>query len=178
MAIHWNIPHQARFFTTSNRITADFNTVDGVATGSGQYDFNQAVNQQLKICDLFRNSVYLIERLNVGGTISEEIFLNSIATRPEIILRKKLGNQAVYKQPIPIVNYIDGMEITNFIKSDIAGDELQLNCTGLLNQIAETVGVSEISLELSFNIYAIESSYWNTNFRNNLLKSAGEQLRV
>jgi hypothetical protein len=163
MSIVYKIPHQSRLIATGNIFTSTFNN-----PAIGKYDFNVSGNQNQKVCDLLKGSVYLIERISIGANISEEIFTNSINTVPQLTFRRKVLNENVYKLPIPVVGFSDNTQITCWINSKFEGDELYLSCIGLLNQIPATVGKLTITLNIGLQIYAIESTQFQQDFDGDL----------
>lgn len=171
MSVTFNIPPQSRYITTSNIFTAQFNTPT-----VGVYDFNIAGNTGQKICDLYQNTVYLIDRLTIGGTVSEGDYLESIGTLPLLTLKKKVKNEIVYKLPMPIVQYIDDMDVTAWIIADKGSEELHADFSGVLNQIAQFIGIASISINISYSIYAIESTIFNNAFRGDLSPNIGQSV--
>jgi len=171
------IPHQAKIIQAANIFTAEFNAVDGIPTGTGQYDFNQLINQRQPVIELLQNAVYLIDTVNVGGDLSEENYLESIDTRPAAVLLRSKTGETVYTKPIPIVNYIDNQGLTAWLVSDKAGEFMQISFSGVLNQIAATVGRQFLNIEISLNIYQLDSALYNNSFRNDEKNPYGEFLR-
>jgi len=173
MAITFQIPTQSRYISTSTIFTAQFN----VPT-PGRYDFNVPGNQNVFVQELEPNHVYLIERMSVGGTISEGDYLSSIVDFPILSIRRSISNTIVYKKPFPIVNYADGIEIAAFIHSDKGGDNLTLSFTGTLQQLPSMVGLANVKMQISLSIYAIGSGYFNTAFRDVQSISMGQRNRA
>ncbi len=172
MAITYQIPQQSRYISTSTIFTAQFN----VPT-PGQYDFNVAANQNINVQELEPNVVYLIERVSIGGTLSEGEYLSSIVTFPYLTIKRSISNQIVYKKPFPIVNYADGIETAAFIHSDKGGDFLTLSFIGSLLQLPSMVGLAEVKIQASLSIYAIDSGYFNAAFRDVQNISMGQRNR-
>lgn len=172
MAVNFQIPTQSRYISTSTIFTAQFN----VPT-PGRYNFNVAANQNIQIQELESNVVYLIERMSVGGTLSEGDFLSAIVDFPLLTIRRSISNQIVYKKPFPIVNYADGIETAAFIHSDKGGDQLTLSFVGSLLQLPSMVGLAEVKMQVSLSIYAIDSGYFNAAFRDVQSISMGQRNR-
>lgn len=174
MSIVYQIPHTARFISTYNKFTAVFNT----AWEPGKYTFDQvAANEDQLVLKLLRGTIYLIERISVGGDIDEEVYRSAIITTPALaILKRKQGKQIVYQQPMPIANYIDDQDVTAWVKSDKDDDELLLTMTGTFNQTAAMVGLSTFSLFVSYSIYAIESTEFAKSFRGVLSNQVGREV--
>lgn len=173
MSVNFQIPTESRLIPTSTRFSAQF----GVPT-VGVYDFtNTAANRDVSVIPILPNTVYFIDRFSVGGNISEAQFLEAINTFPFLFVKRKILNKNIYKQPIPITNYIDSGELSNFFYSDKTNDELILTFEGILDQIPGMVGLSPVTIQISFNIWAIESSYFNGAFRDSLATSIGQNNR-
>lgn len=173
MSIIFKIPTQSRYIATSTIFTAQFN----VPT-IGRYNFNVVGNQNIVFQELEPNVVYLIERMSVGGTISEQDYLGSIDIFPMLTIKRSISNQIVYKKPFPMVNYADGIEIASFVHSDKGGDNLTLSFIGSLKQLPSMVGLAEVKIQVSLSIFAIDSGYFNAAFRDVQSNSMGQQNRV
>lgn len=174
MSIIYQIPQQSRYISTSTIFTAQFN----VPT-PGQYDFNVPGNQNINVIELKPGVVYLIERLSTGGTLPEGTFLESIATFPELTIKRSVSAQIVYQKPFPIVNYADGIEAAAWVISDIGNnDNLSLSLIGSLKQLPAMVGMAEVKLQVSLSIYAIDSAYYNAAFRDVQSISMGQKNRT
>ncbi len=174
MSISFQIPTQSRFISTSTIFTAQYN----VPT-PGRYDFNVPGNQNVNVIELLPGVVYLIERISTGGTLGENLFLESIDLFPQLTIRRSLSSQIVYQRPIPIVNYADGIESSAWIISDLgSADNLTLSLTGSLIQLPAMVGIGSIRIQVGLSIYAIDSAYYNTSFRDVQNISIGQRNRT
>lgn len=171
MAISYQIPQTARYISTSNIFTATFNNPT-----AGKYDFGIAGNMEVSILELFQNTVYLIDRISIGGNISDSDFLSSIETLPLITFKTLQKKQIVYKLPFPVVNYIDDQDVTAWIISEKGGNSLICDFTGVLNQTADLVGITDIKINVSLSIYAIESTRFYSTFRGDLSPDVGKQV--
>lgn len=173
MSVTFQIPTESRLIPTSTRFSAQF----GVPT-AGVYDFtNTVANEDVFVIPILPNTVYFMDRISVGGNITEQQFLESINTFPFLFVKKKILSKNIYKQPIPITNYIDGGELSNFFFSDKANDELILTFEGILDQLPSMIGISPVVIQISFNIWAIEAAYFNGAFRDSLDRSIGQKNR-
>jgi hypothetical protein len=170
MSVSFQLPPQARLITTSTIFTAPFN----VPT-PGKYDFtNTPACQNVSVLELQPNSVYFIDRMSAGGNITEEQFLESIDSFPLLYLKKSIRIQNVYMLPIPIANYFDGNETSAWVWSDKKDDFLQFSFQGVLNQLPSMVGIASVKMQVTLNIFAVESSWYNATFRDQLAKSIGQ----
>jgi hypothetical protein len=87
MSINYQIPTQSRYIPTSTVFSAVFNAIT-----PARYDFtNTAGNQNVNVLLLQPGTVYLIERMNAGGNLSEEQFLESIDTFPELTIKRSVS---------------------------------------------------------------------------------------
>lgn len=188
MSVTYTIPHQARFIPTSNTVRAVYN--NNVDT-PGFYNFESNplnnVNEGLEVLELKQGSTYLIERMSVGGTISESVFNSALPDAgllvpipgfdiPKLTLKRKSTKEIIYKLPTPIVNYIDDQDVTAWVHSDKSQDFLTIDMTGVLQQTSELVGVAEIDLFISFSIYVMESTVYNNYFFQGQSKNMGSSL--
>lgn len=171
MSISYQIPHTSHYFTKTNIFTATFNipTV-------GKYDFGIAGNAGINITELQKNKVYLIDRVSIGGNISEANYLDAIDVLPEFRLKKLIKNENVYFLPYSIVNYLDDSNITAWVLSEKGGDILRIDLTGLLNQTADLIGVTTIKLHVTFSIFIISSTVFYAKFRDSLSDQTGDQV--
>jgi len=160
MSLNFTIPHRNKFLSTGNIFNATFSNPT-----VGEYDFTNGNNKQI-VFPLDKTSIYLVERMAIGGNISEENYLNSILTLPQITFRLALTNEIIYTKSVPVVNYYNDRQATTFIHTDKAGDSLTAELTGVLNQISDTVGKSVISLTLTLSVYQIDLKSFNEWFKS------------
>lgn len=173
MSIKYQIPTQSRFISSSTVFTAVFNAIT-----PGRYDFtNTSSNQNVSVIQLQPGTIYLIERLSVGGNLTEGQFLESIDTFPVLTVKRSASREGVYNRGLPIVHYFDGLECAAWVHSDKNDDNLTLSLSGLLTQIPSMVGILTVKIQVSMSIYAIESSYFSGAFRDVLDKSIGQSNR-
>lgn len=173
MSIKYQIPTQSRFIATSTIFSAVFNAVT-----PAKYDFaNTTANQNVIVLRLQPGTIYLIERLSVGGNITESQFLESIDTFPVLTIKRSSSRESVYSQGIPIVHYFDGLECAAWVHSDKNDDDLTLSLSGLLSQLPSMIGILTARIQVSLSIYAIESSYFSGSFRDVLSTSIGQTNR-
>lgn len=170
MSINYQIPTQSRFIPTSTIFNAVFNAVT-----PARYDFtNTTGNQNVNVLLLQPGTIYLIERMNAGGNLSEEQFLESIDTFPELTIKRSVSRENVYNRTIPITNYFDGMECAAWVFTDKTNDWLTLSFSGLLRQLPSMVGIGTARIQISLSIFAIESAYFNGAFRDGLGRTIGQ----
>lgn len=171
MSINYQIPTQSRFIPTSTVFTAVFNAIT-----PARYDFaNTVANQNVNVLLLQPGTVYLIERMNAGGNLGEEQFLESIDVFPELAIRRSASRgEGVYNRSIPILNYFDGMECAAWVFTDKKDDWLTLTLSGLLSQLPSMIGILTAKIQISLSIFAIESAYFNGSFRDALGKTIGQ----
>ena len=135
---------------TFNRFSANFNNP------VGQYGFGQvAGNARQTVIEMREQYWYYIDRVSFSASIDEGVYLRSIATQPEIFFQFLKAAYRVYPRPLPCVNYKDNLEWCFWFNSDQGSDELLVTMDGVLNQVAETVGVATIYAQLSLVIYEV-----------------------
>lgn len=173
MSINFQIPDKSRLIPTSTTFSSDFSSPT-----PGVYDFtNYSVNQNVKIIDMQPNTTYFIDRVSVGGNITEQQFLESVNEFPKLFLKRKIGKKNIYTTPIPITNFIDSGQLSNFFFTDKLGDCLEGTFEGVLNQLASMIGIATVRIQISFQIWAIDSAYYNSAFRDSLADSIGQSNR-
>ena len=175
MALSIQIPLQAvQYISTVNVSRAAFNV-----PAAGKYSFNVAGNTLQTVLSLEINSVYLIERMFVSGNIAAEDFLSSIdatlpvTDMPFVLLKRKLNPLQAHVQKIPVIQYSINRESPIIVYSDKKGDELQISATGILQQIANTVGVDPVILCIGLSIYQINEKYFNQGYKMSMSADFG-----
>jgi len=181
MSITYQIPHSAKYYSTSNTFTAAFNV-----PVLGKYSFsNVAGNELQSVIQMPYNSVLLIERCTIGGNISEGNFLDAINTLPQFTLYRRIDNQIVYPRSQPVNNYVDNKEIVAWVFAEkqqkgfagpVVPDELLITFTGLLDQTAALVGVTTIKIFVNFAIYIIQDTRFYKQFRDKIGGDVGKQV--
>lgn len=171
MSINWTIPRSSQFIPTKNIFTANFNNPI-----IGKYSFDVPANKNIELIEMKKNSVYLIERLSVGGNIGEEDYFSALEIPPELILKKSISGERVYPRPIPVLNYCDGAEVVAWVLSAKMKDVLTCTLSGLLRQTAALNGVIAINLSVSFSIYEITNTKFYARFSGREGPKVGEQV--
>lgn len=134
---------------TVNIFSAPFN-----GGGAGQYNFTIVPgNVDQIVIPLQPAYWYYIDRISLSASIDEGVYLKSISTLPTLFLRFTKANYRVYPRPIPAVNYKDGLEWCYWFYNDQRDENLLMTAQGILDQVAETVGVATLYLHVSFVIY-------------------------
>jgi len=169
--INFPIPHTARFISTGNIFAAQFNNPT-----VGEYDFNIPVNTNVKILDLQKNSVYLLERITIGGNVSEAIFNNSIIGIPSLTFKTKSTGMIIYEQPLKILGYYQNQDISTFIRSEMSNDEILCTISGRFIQTADTIGLIEMRIGMALSFFAIDNNDYNKAIRNILDKEYSQRL--
>jgi len=170
MSVSFPIPHTARYIPTTNIFRATFNSAT-----LGKYDYRNffpftsgAASAPQNVLQLFENTLYLVERISVGGNASEGDYLDAIDVQPFVTLRYSVTKEIVYKTPFPIVNYIDDQDIVGWAYSDKQDTFLTADVSGILFQTAALVGKQQILTPISYSIYAIEDTRFIAEFKGAL----------
>jgi len=142
---------------TSNIFTGTFN----VPT-PGVYDFGSvaapvAGNTDQVCINIESKYYYLIDKVSISASIPEGVFLESYNTLPQLTFKYAFTPYNIYPFPLPAINYIDGLDWSFFFHSNKETDQLLISLTGVLNQVAATVGVADIKILASFVIYREEN---------------------
>lgn len=165
MSLQLTIPKTSRFVQTNSQFVAKFNTPT-----LGKYDFCGAtgISGGQGIADILTmqsNSIYFVERINIGGTIPQEEYLYAISTLPLAVFYNETTGQQVLPKPLPIVNYIINQEVNSFIWTDNDGQKLQLKLSGVLSQTPFLVGNDSVELNIQLNIYDISDNSFIQQFK-------------
>lgn len=168
MAIHYQIPHKARYITISNIFHTDFG-----AYTPGKYDFTTDIanNANVQSLKLANGSVYLLDRISAGGNVAGEDYLSGIDTFPTVEVKRSLSNIAEYVQPIPIVQYFDNTDCASWIYSDKKDDWMTLTFKGVLHQTPSMVGLVTLKIQISFHVFEINDAGYVREFRDKVVKS-------
>lgn len=173
MSTVFQIPDKSVLIPISTVFQATFN----VPT-VGFYDFtNTVANQGVLAVNLRQNSIYFIDRFSVGGNITEQQFLESITTFPQLKVYKRFQGSNLYRNLIPITNFIDNGELSNFFFSDMRNDQLLFDFTGVLRQLASMIGLAVVRIQVSFNVWEINDQYFSSAHRDMFDISMGQRNR-
>lgn len=159
MSVILQLPPGTQFYQPVVEFTGIFN-----APTVGQYDFATALNTAVPILNAKREHVYLIERYSASATIPEGDFLSAINVIPTLEIRKpRETNAMIHPQPVPFVNYIDGLEVLMYAHV-VQDQDLKGTFKGSLLQPAALVGIPQVTVQFQFNIYEIKNGVWIENF--------------
>lgn len=159
MALILQLPPGSQFYQPLVRFTATFN-----APLVGGYDWNVAGNTGVPFQLIRKNQLYLIERYSFSATIAEGDFFQAVTTVPTLSVRiPRETDKQIYPTPIPLVNYVDGLETLIYAFSN-EDQQLEATFRGQLNQTAPLVGVPTITAQVQFNIYEVKNKDWIENF--------------
>lgn len=156
MSIQQFIPMRSLPIETQNVFEATFNSP------AGQYGFTQnTANQNQTLLVTKKDYIYLIDRVSFSASIPEEDYLSSLgsgAILPTVRLKhSKQGGGYIYPRAFPAINYKDNLEFSFWFHSPQAGNIVQVDMFGVLNQIAATVGITTILAQLSYVVYQISN---------------------
>jgi hypothetical protein len=158
------IPPRGIYLPVSLRFTGLFNTPE-----IGRYSFNTALNTGREVLKFQANAWYFIDAVAIGGTISELDYCNSIDRIPTLILKKSITGERVYTLPLTIPKYAESRAMCVYCNSDKGyrdnPDKLTADFEGSLNQIAATVGLPSISLDIVLTIFQIDAAAYNEAMR-------------
>lgn len=175
MSLSYGIPKTATYLPTNNEFTATFN-----APVLGAYDFNVAGNTNRPVLAMNTNAIYLINRITVGGTISQEQYLSNVNILPLMVLRFFKESQRVYPLSIPLNQFLDGSEAVAWFWTDKDGESLTMSVTtGRLNQDASLIGRVNVKLTISLSIFEITDNGFIQDFKNsNNLTRTGQRTHL
>jgi len=156
--ITYQLPRRIRYIPASAIFTATYN-----APTVGKYDF--AGQQKTFILKLLPHTVYLIDSISIGGTVSAEDYLAALDVVPVFTLRKSLDEEAIFDVPFPIQGFSTDRQIVHFFKTGQNNCGLIASITGTLNQTAPLIGISTISLSINFSIHAIDESSFEKTYK-------------
>lgn len=134
----------------------------------GKYSFPTNTNINIKLLDLEKNSVYLFDKFSFSANLAEEDFLSSLDALKSITMNivKKQGNENFFKYPTNLINYHTNTEMNFFLETNQSDDQVLITLNGELFQIADTVGLGVITLNISFQVYQIDNTVWNDYYRD------------
>lgn len=130
---------------------------------AGNYDFDVIGNQDVQLMATEKESVYLVERFNFSAAIDEGAWLESqltLAQFPRFSLNFQMHPGQIYPEPIRALNYLDNAEHQIYFRSRNRNDNLRITFRGQVQQVARTVGINPLIVQVSFTIYQINSRAW------------------
>ncbi len=139
----------------------------------GGYDWNVVGNTNVPFQRAAKNHLYIFERYSFSATINEAAFLDNVVTVPTLSVRLPRENRLIYPNPIPLINYVDGLETLIYAFGD-QEQNFEGTFRGQINQGGALVGVAEITAQVQFNIYEVKNIAWIDNF---LGRTKGGQAR-
>jgi hypothetical protein len=103
------------------------------------------------------DALYYIHDMSVSGSITEDLFIESIDTDNlcKISLKRKSTGETVSSQKHVISQYYKDKSMQSYFTAKRNCEGLQLSIDGILNQIAETVGVDKIILVITLTVYSV-----------------------
>lgn len=161
MSILRTVPKSALFREVSAKFVFDYQTA-GIYAGT--YVCASGIYQVLP---MNLNTYYLIDSCSISGSIAENIFVDSLTS--DFItfeLRRYQRNELITAQPFVISQYYKDKGISTHVQCDRNNDGVAIKINGHLEQVAETVGVDEISIAISLSTYEIDGKEYNTFFRD------------
>lgn len=164
--IVFKVPKSAKLIKTFTSFKATFNDNP---LNLGRYDFTyNTANQYKNILDTKQNTVYFIDRASISANISSESFNRSLvdSTPLYITFFRKISQEIVYQNSIPVNGFFQEADFTAFFSSDKLDDSLQVSLTGMLNQDVENIGLIDMYIYLNLSVYATDEREYNAFYRS------------
>lgn len=159
MSLILQLPPGSQFYQPLIRFTATF----GIPLLGG-YDWNVVANTGVPFQLIRKNQLYIIERYSFSATVPEGDFFQAVQTVPTLSIRiPRETDKQIYPTPIPLVNYVDGLETLIYAYGN-EDQQLQATFRGQLTQTAALVGVPTVTAQVQFNIYEVKNKDWIENF--------------
>lgn len=172
MPVLFQIPDKSTLIPLTSIFTGTFN----VPT-VGLYDFSIPANQNVFVMTTKPGMVYFIDKYSVGGNITEGQYLESVSSFPLLTVLRRFRQSNIYRNPIPIVNYTDCGQLSNFFYSDSKKDQLLFSFNGSLRQLPTMVGLASVRIQISMDIWEISDNYFVSAFRDVLSRTMGQRNR-
>lgn len=160
-SVFGTIPNGARVRPATIIFEAQF----GIPTPA-RYDFTIPANAGRALMRIEPGTTYLIDRMSIGGNVTEEQYLESIDIFPSLRVDYFQGAARIYTDNIPVVNYTDNSEVSAWAKSCRGTDQINLTMTGALNQLPSMVGIASVRIQVSFVVYAIPIQGFERKFES------------
>ena len=161
------IPHTSQFLNVKSIFSATWNTA-----GDGLYTFNENV----EIMPLEENTVYFIQGIEISGDIDHNDFQAALNVNPQLFLKTRIGKRIELARSIAITQFTDDKKLEFFIKNQKKNNFLDGQFTGKLSQTADLIGKEEITINISFTIYAINDKIFNEAFRDSVKMSFSNKI--
>lgn len=174
MSINYGTPHKSSYLPVFVELVGNYELIVN-PNGPNYYGYN-FTQKNIPVLDLTQDAVYLFERMSIGGSVSEETFLNAIVTPLSFNMRYTNTKRDVLTQPISILKYSDDRSVNTFLSSP-AGNDVVMNVTGVLEQTQELIGVEQISVFLTLEMFETNSTEYNAGFNNALSSNIKSTIR-
>lgn len=163
-----NLPHTARY------IPCSISTIARLGD-DGRYTLDAT---PIVVSKLEHSSVYLVDRLTLTTSLSEDDFTASYPQdrAPALTLGYLQGQYSATFQPISLPDY-SPRGVVQWIKSAQHDDFLTATIFGSLLQHAGTISAETVTVNISFDIYAVDNSWFQFHFESPLLTTTGQNLR-
>jgi hypothetical protein len=156
------VPNSSLFRNPSAKFIFNYMTA---GIHAGKYYCNASI---LSILPLKLNTYYLIDSISISGSVPETVFVDSIDASNilsfELIRYQR--RELITSEPIAISQYYKEKTISSHVTCNKGNDGINIRVNGILNQVAETVGVSSISLVISLATYEIDGKAYNETIRD------------
>lgn len=163
MSLVFQLPPKTEIHQPLIRFTATFN----VPTVN-RYDFGIAANTNVPFLPSRRNHLFLFERYSFSATVAEAEFFQATqpatTTIPLLSIRiPSQNNRQIHPDPIPLINYVDGLEAVMWAHS-LQDENFTATFTGSLAQTAGMGAPATITAQVQFNVYEVSNKDWIENF--------------
>jgi hypothetical protein len=156
--------HKAQFISAAQTFSAVYNAIT-----PGRYDFtNTAACQNVQLIELLRGTVYWIKTVSVGGNLSEQDYLGSIVTVPQMRVGRLVKPDAVYRFPLTLGKFAESADASAWVFADIGGDVLTLSMSGLCQQLPAMIGLGTMTLVVSIHIFAFNDAKFSAEFKRGI----------
>jgi hypothetical protein len=169
------IPHTTKPLKPSISAKAIFSNPE-----AGAYSFDTALNDEIIVFVPRAACPYLVERLAWSASIPGEYWSAMCrATRPAFTLYTKQGARRIPIEPqkYTLSSPTQGVDFVAWIMNVKVNEPIYASLRGVLDQIPETVGKSEIDISIDLDIYEMSDMTFQKSFVNQLSVSTGQQIR-
>lgn len=156
---NYTIPHTAQFLPVKSIYTTQFNSA-----GDGQYTFNTS-GEILKTTE---NTVYYFESYEISGNIDHNEFQSAININPQLFVKQRLGNSISIARSLAVSQFGNEKDLGFFIKINKKDDYIDGLLTGKLFQTADLIGKEEITININFNIFAMNDKIFVAHFADSI----------
>jgi len=161
MSVIRTVPKESLFKEVSAKFYFEYQVA---GTYAGQY---VCTNPEIEILKMNINTFYLVDIISIAGSIPENVFVDSFnpLLPLDMKLTRSVSGEILTAQKMIISQYLRDHSISTHIECNRGHDGIKIILSGILDQVADTIGLDTISLNISISTYQIDGVEYNRFYR-------------